>query len=105
MKIIIHKSIKILRTAVQLSTLFYALKYASLPVYVLYNFSVVFLYKMCQHNCISRERTVVSVELGMQSRFGVTFSFIQINITSSVWLNTGLILESRFKKKGMTNVF
>jgi len=40
----------------------------------------------------------------MQSRFGVTFSFIHINITSSVWLNTGLILESRFTKKCMTNV-
>jgi len=58
---------------------------------------------MCQHKQ-TKNSSLVSVQLGMQSRFGVTFSFIQINITSSVRLNTGLILESRFTKKSMTNV-
>jgi len=95
MKIIIHKSIKISRTVVQLSTLCFALKYASLCMF--YTISVTFFCTKCVS--VRRQRTVISVEMGMQSRFSVTFSFIQINITSSVRLNSGLILESRFTKK------
>ena len=81
----------------QLSTLFYALKYASLCMF--YTISVTFFCTKCVS--ISRQRTVVSVELGMQSRFGVTFSFIQINITRSVG---GPDIRVPIYEKNMTNV-
>jgi len=47
MRIIIHKSVKISRTVVQLSTLFFCSE-IRVPVYVLYNFSASFFEWECQ---------------------------------------------------------